>query len=87
MAISVEQLETKEVTILEQSEVLLKLCQDFQNKLDSRFNRVPRPEKGQPLLSQEPNVLDEILNNLHIGMLSLREIEKQISMQVLPKIN
>lgn len=78
---------TKEATILSKSEEILRLLDEFQERLDNRFSRSIRDEAkaGEKPIAQ--NVLDEILENLDYAEGHLARIISFVSSDVLPKIN
>ena len=77
----------KESTILDLSRGIADLLEDLGQRLDSRFNRSPKPEGKGEDSPQEPNVLDEIIDVLERDKRWLsRHIEFLVS-EVLPKIS
>jgi len=77
----------KEDTILSLSEEIYKTLDDFQTRLDNRFQREAKGEtvgQDSPVI---PNVLDEIIARLEADLTWLRRISGFISSEVLPKIN
>ena len=78
---------TKENTILSLSEDLLKMLDDFQERLDTHFQRSVKGVEPTTQKPQAPNVLDEIIENLVSAKAQLSQQVSFISSDVLPKIN
>ncbi len=79
--------QTKEITILVKTESILKQLYGLRSKLSDAFNRLPDTEgKSYPERPQEPNVLDEILNNLDNISTKIESIHQDIASKVIAKI-
>lgn len=76
-----------ESTILSRSEDILKRLADFQERLDNRFSRGLKAEGKSEGRPENPNVLNEILENLEMADQRLSAMFSFISSEVLPKIN
>ena len=77
----------QEAAILELTEELNKLLEDTQTRLDSSFERNPKPTaegEGRPTI---PNVLDEISGNLHSAMSRVQKMHEFIVHAVIHKVH
>ena len=80
--------EAEEANILSLSVTLLSLLREQRMLLDKRFNRTPEAtEKDCEARPQQPNALDEIIDNLITAITKLIAVNAFFSNEVLPKIS
>lgn len=77
----------KEATILQLAEEIGKGLEELRARLDSRFDRTPKPMGESKESGIIPNVLDEIIAVLKDDEAYLLSMAAFISAKVLPKIN
>lgn len=78
----------REATILGLSHDIFKGLNELRGTLNTRFNRTPEvTEKDSAERPEQPNVVDEIIDNLQSATTNLHADTIFISNEVLPKIN